>query len=130
LIPQDCGHVCTRNNVHLRDQNSKDNLVLADMGCRNTVFMSEAQSGAYDVHEWVKARVGSLRVEMVDESGMDAVKIISSYLRFLDGDIYADDLWDVLEEIPDSNGRLGGVGVGSLRNDRERKSGSLSSSVH
>ena len=116
--------------MHLRDENGKDNLVLADMGCRITVFMSEAQSGAYDVHEWVKARVGSLRVELVDESGKDAVKIISSYLRFLDGDIYADDLWDVLEEIPDSNGRLGGVGVGSLRNDRERKSGSLSSSVH
>ena len=127
---QDCGHVCTRNNVHLRDQNGADNLVLADMGCRNTVFMSEAQSGAFDVHEWVKARVGSLRIELVDESGEDAVKIISSYLRFLDGDIYADDLWDILEEIPDSNGRLGGVGVGSLRNDRERKSGSLSSSVH
>lgn len=28
----DCGHVCTRHNVHLRDEKGFDNLVLADMG--------------------------------------------------------------------------------------------------
>jgi putative protease len=42
---QDCGHVYTRNMVHLRDQDGKDNLVLADMGCRNTVFMAEIANG-------------------------------------------------------------------------------------
>ena len=39
----DCGHVCTGHNVHLRDQTGADNLVLADMGCRNTVFAAQAQ---------------------------------------------------------------------------------------
>eukprot|EP00469_Lotharella_globosa_P003456 CAMPEP_0167802866 /NCGR_PEP_ID=MMETSP0111_2-20121227/19405_1 /TAXON_ID=91324 /ORGANISM="Lotharella globosa, Strain CCCM811" /LENGTH=45 /DNA_ID= /DNA_START= /DNA_END= /DNA_ORIENTATION= len=32
--------------VHLRDNDGHDHLVLADMGCRNTVFNAKAQSGA------------------------------------------------------------------------------------
>ena len=48
---QDCGHVCTRKTVHLRDQEGRDNLVLADMGCRNTVFQvrSEWEVGGFCV---------------------------------------------------------------------------------
>lgn len=123
---QDCGHVCTRNTVHLRDQGGKDNLVLADMGCRNTVFMAESQSGVYSMNEWMDAGVGHLRIELVDEIGADAVRIVTSYLQFLRKELHAKDVWDVLESIPDSNGRMGGVGVGSLRNSAERRSGEVS----
>jgi hypothetical protein len=31
--------------VHLRDDKGADHLVLADQGCRNTVFNAQAQSG-------------------------------------------------------------------------------------
>lgn len=41
----DCGHPCEQHTVHLRDASGHDHLVLADMGCRNTVFNAEAQSG-------------------------------------------------------------------------------------
>lgn len=104
--------------------------MLADMGCRNTVFMSEAQSGVYTMNEWTKANVGHFRIELVDESGEDAVKIVTSYLQFLSKDIQASDVWDELSSIPDSNGRAMGVGFGSLRNSAERRSGELSSNVH
>jgi len=33
----DCGHPCEVHSVHLRDHQGEDHLVLADMGCRNTV---------------------------------------------------------------------------------------------
>ena len=122
---QDCGHVCTRNTVHLRDQNGKDNLVLADMGCRNSVFMAEAQTGVFSMNEWVRAGAGHLRIEFVDESGSDAANIVTSYLQFLSKEIHAREVWDRLELIPDSNGRLGGVGFGSLRNAAERRSGEV-----
>jgi putative protease len=114
----------------LRDQNAKDNLVLADMGCRNTVFMSEAQSGVHSMNDWARANIGHFRIELVDESGEDAVKIVTSYLHFLSKDLHAKDVWDELGSIPDSNGRLMGVGTGSLRNSAERRSGELSSNVH
>lgn len=41
---KDCGHPCETNTVHLRDRGGQDHLVLADMGCRNTVFSAKAQS--------------------------------------------------------------------------------------
>ena len=41
----DCGRPCESNSVHLRDCNGKDHLVVADEGCRNTVFNAQAQSG-------------------------------------------------------------------------------------
>ena len=127
---QDCGHVCTRNTVHLRDQNGKDNLVLADMGCRNTVFQAESQSGVYSLNEWVKAGVGHLRIELVDEKGDDAVKVVNAYLQFLEKDKQAIDVWSVLEGVCDSNGRMAGVGMGSLRNSVERRSGEITSNIH
>ncbi|KAK1739460.1 23S rRNA 5-hydroxycytidine C2501 synthase [Skeletonema marinoi] len=127
---QDCGHVCTRNIVHLRDQNGKDNLVLADMGCRNTVFQAESQSGVYSLNEWVKAGVGHVRIELVDEKGEDAVKVVKAYLQFLEKDKQAVDVWSVLEGVSDSNGRMAGVGIGSLRNSVERRSGEITSNIH
>jgi len=127
---QDCGHVCTRNTVHLRDQNGKDNLVLADMGCRNTVFQAESQSGVYSLNEWVKAGVGHLRIELVDEKGDDAVKVVNAYLQFLEKEKQAIDVWSILEGVCDSNGRMAGVGIGSLRNSVERRSGEITSNIH
>lgn len=66
----DCGHACTRHNVHLRDQTGADNLVLADMGCRNTVFSAQAQSGAYSLMQWIDTGARHFRIELVDESEM------------------------------------------------------------
>ena len=42
---KDCGHPCEAATLHLRDPQGADHLVLADMGCRNTVFNARAQSG-------------------------------------------------------------------------------------
>ncbi|KAL7463437.1 hypothetical protein ACHAXS_003802 [Conticribra weissflogii] len=125
---QDCGHVCTRNTVHLRDQNGQDNLVLADMGCRNTVFMAESQSGVYNLNDWRRAGVGRLRIELVDEDQKDSVEIVTAYLGFLSGERQAYEVWSVLDGVRDSNGRMGGVGVGSLRNTVERRSGEITPS--
>lgn len=123
----DCGHVCTRvNSVHLRDQTGKDNLVLADMGCRNTVFSSKAQSGVHSLKDWSKAGVGTFRIELVDEQREDVEKIVNGYLDVLNGKQTASDVWDMLKSIKDSNGREGGVSHGSLRNTSERRAGELS----
>ena len=42
----DCGRPCEMHALHLRDGGGADHLVLADEGCRNTVFNAQAQSGA------------------------------------------------------------------------------------
>lgn len=121
----DCGHACTRHNVHLRDQTGADNLVLADMGCRNTVFSAQAQSGAYSLKQWVDAGARRFRLELVDESPADVRRIVGGYRSVLDGTMRPKELWAELEYVRDSNGRIGGVGYGSLRNGVERRAGEL-----
>jgi len=121
----DCGHVCTRHNIHLRDQNGDDNLVLADMGCRNTVFAAQAQSGIHSMSNWSDSGIGRIRVELVDEGPVDAQKIVTGYLGVIDGTAKASKVWDSLMEVRDSNGRTAGVSFGSFRNNAERRAGEL-----
>mmetsp|Transcript_22969 Transcript_22969/g.34839 ORF Transcript_22969/g.34839 Transcript_22969/m.34839 type:complete len:1014 (+) Transcript_22969:77-3118(+) len=121
----DCGHVCTHNKVHLRDLSGNDNLVLADMGCRNTVFSSEAQSGVHSIQEWANAGVGCIRIELVDEAMDDVRRIVEGYHAVLSGSERASRVWDLLKEVKDSNGRYAGVSHGSYRNTRERRAGEL-----
>lgn len=121
----DCGHACTRHNVHLRDQSGADNLVLADMGCRNTVFSAQAQSGAHSLSEWRSAGANSFRIELVDESNEDIHAIVQGYIDVLNGELKPNMLWEELEDVRDSNGRTGGVSFGSLRNGVERRAGEI-----
>jgi len=121
----DCGHVCTRNNVHLRDEGGSDNLVLADMGCRNTVFAAQAQSGVQNIRQWINAGVGHIRVELVDEGAEDSETIVGGYLGVLAGTIKPSEVWESLQYVRDSNGRSAGVSLGSFRNTEERKAGAL-----
>ena len=57
----DCGHPCETHSLHLRDGEGKDHLVLADMGCRNTV--SEACVRAF-VCAWIVSDSVSLSVHV------------------------------------------------------------------
>jgi len=123
----DCGHVCTKNSVHLRDTTgaSKDHLVLADMGCRNTVFAAEAQSGVHSLREWAAAGVGTIRIELVDERPADVRTIVRGYVDVLEGRARPSDVWESLKTVRDGNGRRSGVSLGSLRNTSERRAGEI-----
>ena len=122
----DCGHACTRHNVHLRDQTGADNLVLADMGCRNTVFSAQAQSGVHSIKEWKTAGARRFRIELVDESATDTQTIVRGYFEVLEGNCKPNDLWETLKDIKDSNGRKGGVSLGSFCNTFDRRAGEIS----
>ncbi len=43
---RDCGRPCEQHRVALRDDAGREHPVLADVGCRNTVFGAEAQQAA------------------------------------------------------------------------------------
>jgi hypothetical protein len=65
--------------VHLRDDKGKDHLVLADMGCRNTVFNAQAQSGAYYLRELAASGYRHFRVELVDEPAAVVAGVLQQY---------------------------------------------------
>ena len=97
----DCGHVCTRNTIHLRDVNQKDNLVLADMGCRNTIFSANVQSGVHSINKWSSkhCNIGTFRIELVDELNDDVEKIIDGHMKVLSHKIKPNVCWDMLKSV-------------------------------
>jgi putative protease len=122
---KDCGHPCETTDVHLRDGEGKDHLVLADMGCRNTVFNAQAQSGAEYAAELVAAGVRRFRVELVDEPGSVVAPLMDAYRQVLAGERRGADVVEWVGSLPDANGRSHGAGRGSLEVRKERDRGTM-----
>ena len=77
---KDCGQPCERHSVSLRAPSGEIHAVLADAGCRNTVFNGGAQSGADYVESLVAAGVGGLRVELLAESDAASIaRLLEAY---------------------------------------------------
>lgn len=121
----DCGHPCESTNVHLRDNHGHDHLVLADMGCRNTVFNAKAQSGAYYMRSLARAGYKHFRVELVDEPSHVVADLLEEYAKLARGDSQPSEAWLFMNTLPDANGRVHGVTGGSLVTHSERASESL-----
>ena len=111
---KDCGHPCETKNLHLRDNHGADHLVLADMGCRNTVFNSQAQTGVSYLKRWVASGVKHYRVELVDEPASAVRDILETYKSVLDGDMSPGEAARFLSMLPDANGNVHGISRGSL----------------
>ena len=121
----DCGHPCETSVVHLRDAESKDHLVLADMGCRNTVFNAQAQSGAEYLHILMDAGVRHFRVELVDEPGSVVRELLEAYRGAVAGNTRGAEVVRWVGTLPDANGNAHGAGRGSLEARREKDRGTM-----
>ena len=116
---KDCGHPCETTRVHLRDGEGSDHLVLADMGCRNTVFNAKAQSGAEYIHELTSAGITRFRVELVDEPAEIVSPLLEAYKDCLLGLKKGRDVVELVGSFPDANGRSHGAGRGSFEVKKE-----------
>ena len=111
---KDCGRPCEHHTVHLRDPGLHDHLVLADIGCRNTVFNAQAQSAATYSDRLIKAGISHWRIELVDEPAEEVEKVVTGYQQLLDGTLDSKALWKTLGNITDANHIAQGVSLGSL----------------
>src|SRR6185436_17338680 len=62
---KDCGRPCEKHRVALRDSNGRTHPVMADVGCRNTVFGAEAQEASSHLQTWQDAGIEHYRLEFV-----------------------------------------------------------------
>jgi U32 family peptidase len=92
-----CGRPCDRHRVEVRDRVGQTHLVKADVGCRNTVFNAQAQTGAQYFVRLQRAGLRYFRVELLDEDQENARRLISLYLGLLQGSRTGDDLWHELK---------------------------------
>jgi putative protease len=80
---KDCGHPCERHQIALRDVHGRAHPVLADVGCRNTVFGAEAQEASAHLQLWRDAGTTHFRLEFVHETGEQARRITQAWQHAL-----------------------------------------------
>ena len=88
----DCGHPCERHRLALRDAHGRAHPVLADVGCRNTVFGAEAQSAARHWPRWRAAGLRDARVEFVHAGPDEVHAVLRAWRDALDGSLDPDGL--------------------------------------
>jgi putative protease len=94
---RDCGRPCDVHDVRLRDRVGAEHPLKADAGCRNTVFNSQAQTGAEYVSRMIELGVKHFRVEFLNETPEQVALTISKYRRLLRGEISGAQLWRELK---------------------------------
>ena len=94
---RDCGRPCDTHDVRLRDRVGAEHPLKADAGCRNTVFNSQAQTGAEFVERLLALGVRNFRVEFLNENPEEVVRTITKYRQLLRGEISGTQLWRELK---------------------------------
>lgn len=92
-----CGRPCDHHQVKLRDRIGAEHPIKADVGCRNTVFNSLAQTGAEYVEQILNLGVRVFRIEFLNEAPEQVTEIIAKYQALLRGEIAGSRLWRELK---------------------------------
>jgi putative protease len=85
--------------VALRDRQGRAHPVMADVGCRNTVFGAEAQEASAHLGEWLSAGISQFRLEFVHESGEDVGRVVRAFQGLFRGEIAGAELGARLRRI-------------------------------
>ncbi len=75
---KDCGRPCEKHTVSLRDVNGRSHPLLADIGCRNTIFGAEAQEAAAHLENWREAGIRHFRIEFAHETASQVTRVTKS----------------------------------------------------
>ena len=108
------------------DEHQRRHHVLADSGCRNTIFNAQPQSAAPYLEQLTQAGVRNLRVELTDQPGTIVAPLLARYAALARGEDSAESLMGWLQEhVVDSTGLAPGVTTGSFKPVAERSWSSL-----
>ena len=106
---KDCGRPCEAHRVAVRDVGGRSHPVMADVGCRNTVFGAEAQEASLHLDSWRRAGIAHFRLEFVHESAAQVTRVTRAFVDFLAGRTSTGELNSALKRISPQ-----GVTEGSL----------------
>jgi U32 family peptidase len=82
---RDCGRPCESHRVALSDDKGRAHPVMADVGCRNTVFGAEAQEASRHLEAWLDAGIRRFRLEFVHESAEQVTRVTRAFEETLAG---------------------------------------------
>ncbi len=96
---RDCGRPCEEHRVALRDPAGRAHPVMADVGCRNTVFGAEAQEAGTHLDAWLDAGIARYRLEFAHESAAQVTAVTHAFADALAGRIGVRELMQKLQKI-------------------------------
>jgi len=82
---RDCGRPCDHHAVSLSDRAGAEHPLVADVGCRNTVYNGVAQSAAEFIPRMLRLGLRHFRVELLREKPADVGPLLERYLRVITG---------------------------------------------
>jgi putative protease len=85
----DCGQPCEQHQVALRDGQGRKHPVMADVGCRNTVFGAEAQVASRHLDQMRQSGIRHFRLEFVHETARDVQQVTAAFQQYFAGRISA-----------------------------------------
>lgn len=74
-----CGRPCDRHAIHLRDRTGQEHAVIADVGCRNTVFGARPQSVLHLLADLRRLGVGHFRLELLEQDARATTELLRVY---------------------------------------------------
>jgi putative protease len=89
---RDCGRPCEKHRVELRDSSGRAHPVIADVGCRNTVFGAEAQEASCYIEQWRAAGIRHFRLEFAHESAQQVQALVRAFDLTLKGSMTTQNL--------------------------------------
>jgi U32 family peptidase len=96
---RDCGRPCEKHRVELKDPSGRAHPVMADVGCRNTVFGAEAQEASLHLDEWRRAGIRHFRLEFVHETADQVKQVFRAFEQALAGTMTSQQLAATLKNI-------------------------------
>jgi putative protease len=81
-----CGRPCEKHRVALQDKVGRLHPVMADVGCRNTVFGAEAQVATKHLQLWLAAGIRHFRLEFAHENAQHVHQVVAAFQHALAGE--------------------------------------------
>jgi putative protease len=106
---RDCGRPCDEHRLALRDSSGRTHPVMADVGCRNTVFGAEAQQASAHLEAWLDAGIRHFRLEFAHETAAQVAGVSRAFADALAGNLDSAELARRIARISP-----GGITEGSL----------------
>jgi U32 family peptidase len=91
-----CGRPCDVHAVKLRDRVGMEHVLVADVGCRNTLFNAVPQSAAEVVPTLLSRGLRDFRIELLSENEEEARSVIALYQDLLAGRTSGKQVWQRL----------------------------------
>jgi len=82
---RDCGRPCEKHQISLRDRVGHDHPLVVDVGCRNTIYNGQAQSGAAYIPKMLALDLRHFRIELLRETADGVKPILDQYALILGG---------------------------------------------